>query len=142
MVVAEENSNEYIVENSIISALKSVFPDFDVECFPVDFENYTFTNPQGSILIKYLQTDFSEQNTIWEVGQETTLKFNIISCYRGLASYNEVYEPQNKIKRTIQGLEILGRKIILEKEQFLAEINTDLYCGITCKIKLWLNEND
>lgn len=123
------------IENTIISALKAEFTEYDVESFPADFKKYTFTSPVGCLLVKFLQTDFSQQTTIWEVEQSTTTKFSIIAGYRGLSCYKEVHEPQQRLKNVIQGLEILGRKIILEKEQFLAEIDTDLYCGLTCKLE-------
>ena len=124
-----------IIENAIISALKSKFPEFDIESFPADFQSYNFTSPTGCMLIKYLKTDFNEQNSVWNVNQVSTIRFNIISGYRGLRTYKQTHQPQQILKDTLQGLEILGKKIQLVQEQFLTEINTDLYCGLTIKIE-------
>lgn len=129
-------STNEVIENAIIEELKKVFPEFDVESFPSDFEHYNFTSPTGCLLVKYLQSDYSDQNTLWHVSQNSSIRFNIISGYRGLREYRQTHKPQQLLKDTLQGLEILGRKIQIVKEQFLTEINTDLYCGLTVKIEL------
>lgn len=123
------------VENEILSNLKTNFADFDVENYPTNFENYHFTSSKGCFLIKFLKTDFSEQNTVWEVNQEMNVTFEIISIYRGMDNYSQIYYPQEQLKQTLQGLEIAGRKITLVKEEFLKEVNTDLYCKLICSIK-------
>ena len=123
------------IEQEIINALKKDFTEFDVESYPKDFENFTFTSPTGCLLVKYVQTSFSEQTTIWDVNQDAETVFEIIACYRTFDKYIQIHSPQQRIKNTLQGLEILGRKIVLEKEEFLKEINTDIFCKIRCKIK-------
>ena len=135
-------STNEVIENAIIEALKEVFPEFDVESFPSDFEHYNFTSPTGCLLVKYLQTDYSDQNTLWNVSQNSAIRFNIISGYRGLKEYKQTHKPQQMLKDALQGLEILGRKIQVVKEQFLTEINTDLYCGLTIKIEFVLDADD
>lgn len=122
-------------ENAILENLKSNFSDFDVESYPSDFENYHFTSAKGCILVKFVNTIFSPQLTVWDVNQISTTTFEIISCYRSMDNYGQIHYPQQKIKDTLQGLEILGRKITLEKEEFLKEKNTDLYCKLVCKIE-------
>lgn len=128
------------VENILLSELKKALPEYDVESFPTKFENYTFTSPNGCVLVKYVKTSFSQQNTIWNVTQDSTIKFSIIAGFRGLNEYSQLHEPLQKIKEVLTGLEIAGRKVFLTDEQFLAEINTDLYCGITLNINLWQEE--
>lgn len=128
------NFNE-AVETEILSNLKTKFTDFDIENYPVNFDNYHFTSSKGCLLIKFLNTEFLEQNTIWEVNQEANLTFEIISVYRGMDNYSQIHYPQEQIKQTLQGMEIAGRRLILVKEEFLKEVNTDLYCKIVCRIK-------
>lgn len=128
------NFNE-AVETEILSNLKTKFTDFDIANYPVNFDNYHFTSSKGCLLIKFLNTEFLEQNTIWEVNQEANLTFEIISVYRGMDNYSQIHYPQDQIKQTLQGMEIAGRRIILVKEEFLKEVNTDLYCKIVCRIK-------
>lgn len=123
------------VETTVLNALKTNFPDFDVESFPSDFENYHFTSSKGCILVKFVNTIFSNQTTVWDVEQNASSTFEIISCYRSMDNYGQIHYPQQNIKDTLQGLEILGRKITLEKEEFLKEKNTDLYCKLVCKIE-------
>jgi hypothetical protein len=124
------------VENKIIEVLKLNFSDFDVESFPANFENYNFTSSKGCMLIKFVNTLYSSQTTVWDVNQDSTVNFEIISCYRSMDNYGQIHKPQQKLKDTLQGLEILGRKIILIKEEFLKEKNTDLYCKLTFKIDI------
>ncbi|MBR1754019.1 hypothetical protein IJ732_04205 [bacterium] len=135
------NFNE-TVETEILSVLKSNFLDFDVENFPVNIDNYHFTSSKGCFLVKFLSTEFLEQNTIWEVNQETNVTFEIISIYRGMDNYSQIHYPQENLKQILQGFEISGRKITLVKEEFLKEVNTDLFCKLTCKIKFPQNESD
>ena len=123
------------IENSILGILKENFSDFDVESFPSNFENYHFTSSKGCILVKFSNTVFSAQTTVWEVEQNAVTTFEIISCYRSLDNYGQIHYPQQRIKDILQGMEILGRKIILEKEEFIKEKNTDLYLKLVCKIE-------
>ena len=122
-------------ENEILNCLKSNFPDFDVESYPSDFETHFFTSSKGCLLVKFVSTVFSPQVTVWEVEQESSTTFEIISCYRSMDNYGQIHAPQQKLKDVLQGLEILGRKIVLEKEEFLKEKNTDLYIKLVCKIE-------
>ncbi len=128
------------VEEILIAELQKAMPEYDVESFPSNFEGYTFTSPNGCLLVKYVKTSFAEQNTIWEVNQNNTVKFTIIAGFRGLNKYSQIHEPLQRVKDVLSGLEIAGRKIYLTDEQFLAEINTDLYCGISLNINLWQDE--
>lgn len=128
------------VEEIILKALKEDLPEYDVESFPANFQTYTFTSPFGCILVKYVKTSYNAQDTIWEVSQNNTIKFTLIIGLRGLSKYSEIHEPMQKVKDVITGLEIMGRKITLSDDQFLAEINTDLYCGISLNINLWQEE--
>ena len=130
------------VETIILDTIKNEFQNFDVESFPVDFSNYHFTSSLGCILVKFNSAEFNEQNTIWNVNQDYTLSFDIISGYRGLTTYNEVYPLQQNLKNILQGLEILGRKITLKKEEIFKEVNTDIFCKITCKIYLTSEETE
>lgn len=128
------------VEQVLIAELKKALPEYDVESFPSNFEGYTFTSPNGCLLVKYVKTTFAEQGTIWDVNQNCTVKFTIIAGFRGFNKYSEIHEPLQQVKDVLTGLEIAGRKIYLTDEQFLAEINTDLYCGISLNIDLWQDQ--
>lgn len=124
------------IENLIIEILQKAFPEREVSSFPTKFEDYTFTSPIGCLLVKYNYTNFSEQKTIWQVVQNGTVKFSVIAGYRGLFSFGETHETQQKIRNVLKGLEIFGKKIVLRKEEFLAEINGDVYVGLECSIQI------
>ena len=124
------------VENAIITKLSDVFPEFEVCSFPANFEGYTFSAPIGCMLVKYDYTQFSGQETLWNVQQTGTVKFSIISGYRGMSGYGQIHPYQDKIRRTLRGFELFGRKIDLGKEEFLSEIDGDLYVGLEIGIKI------
>lgn len=124
------------VENVIISSLQTAFPDFECCSFPTKFEEYTFTSPVGCLLVKYDYTQFTTQETVWTVQQSGNLKFSIIAGYRGLQNYKEIHPYQAKIRTALRGLELYGRKFTIGKEEFLSEINGDLYVGLDLGIKI------
>lgn len=124
------------IEKLIIETLKKAFPEREVLSFPTKFEDFTFTSPIGCLLLKYNYTNFSEQKTIWQVEQNGTVKFSIISGYRGLFFFGETHQTQQKIRNILKGLEIYGKKIVLGKEEFLSEINGDVYVGLECNIQI------
>ncbi len=124
------------IENLIIETLRKAFPEREVSSFPTKFEDFTFTSPIGCLLVKYNYTNFSEQKTIWQVEQNGTVKFSIISGYRGLYSFGETHQTQQEIRNILKGLEIYGKKIVLGKEEFLSEINGDVYVGLECSIQI------
>ena len=124
------------IENLIIETLQKAFPEREVSSFPTKFEDFTFTSPIGCLLVKYNYTNFSEQKTIWQVEQNGTVKFSIILGYRGLYFFGETHQPQQKIRNILKGIEIYGKKIVLGKEEFLSEINGDVYVGLECSIQI------
>lgn len=129
-------------ENTIISVLKEIFPQFTVESFPSNFSDYTFTSPVGCHLVRYNGSDFSAQNTVWGVTQPMTVKYSVITGYRGLQNYNEIHPQQEVLRNTLKGHKFFGKKIFLSSEEFLTEINGDLYMGLNFSVKIFETENE
>lgn len=127
-------------EDNIKTALSKAFPNFDIISFPTNFEKYTFTSATGCLLIKFSGASFEKQNTLWNSNQSSKVRFAIIAGYRGLNNYNEIFEPQQLLKNTLCGLEVLGKKLYLIDEQFLKEKNTDIYCSTTFEIELFQDD--
>lgn len=129
-------------ENAVISHLQTTFPEFTVESFPSNFENYTFSSAIGCHLLKYTGTKFSVQETIWAVTESATVSYSVITGYRGLQNYNEMHPVQTQLRNALRGFEYLGRKITLGSEEFLTEINGDMYMGLQFSIELFETENE
>lgn len=129
-------------ENKIINLLQETFPDFTVESFPVKFEEYTFTSPVGCHLLKYNGTKFSNQETIYAVVQNAAVNYSVITAYRGLQTYDEIHKPQKLLRNILRGYEFEGKKITLGSEEFLSEINGDLYMGLEFSIELFETEDE
>lgn len=127
-------------EQNIINLLSQTFPEFTVESFPVKFEEYTFTSPVGCHLLKYNGTTFQKQETVWAVTQFSTVNYSVITGFRGLQNYKEMHPVQTLLRDTLRGFEYEGKKIVLDSEEFLAEINGDLYVGLEFKIELFETE--
>ncbi|MBQ9688247.1 hypothetical protein IJV79_01275 [bacterium] len=121
-----------IIEQNITTAIKSTFSDYEVISCPTNYEN--FSSSEGAIFVKFIRTEYQSQNTVWEVNQDARSYFEILSCYRSVQSYSEIYVPQQQLKDVIQGLEILGRRITLVREEFVKEKNTDVYFRLVCEI--------
>lgn len=124
------------IEKLLIETLQNAFPEREVLSFPTKFEDFTFTSPIGCLLVKYNYTNFSEQKTLWLVEQNGTVKFSVIAGHRGLSDYGETHPIQKQIRNLLRGLTIFGKKIILGKEEFLSEINGDLYIGLECSVQI------
>lgn len=134
--------NLQIFENNIKNFLQEKFPDFTVASFPSKFEEYTFTSPIGCHLLKYNGTKFLKQETVWAVTQTAAVNFSIITGYRGLQNYDEVHPIQTLLRNTLKGFEYEGKKITLGSEEFLTEVNGDLYMGLEISIELFETEDE
>lgn len=129
-------------ENHILSILQEKYPEYTVESFPSKFEEYTFTSAIGCHLLKYNGTKFSKQETVWAVTQTATVNFSVITGYRALQNYKEMHPEQTLLRNTLKGLEYEGKKITLVNEEFLTEVNGDLYMGLGISIELFETEDE
>ncbi len=124
------------IENSILSKLKEVFKKFEIDSFPTDFENYTYTSPNGCILVRYESSNIENQTALTAVNSNETYTFSIFISIRYAKKHSDCYDPLSKLKRTLNGLSILHKRLVLSKREFLDEINGDLWYGYSVSITL------
>ena len=124
------------IEESILDVLRENFEDYDVLEFPPKFEEFYFTQANGCILVRFEGSQFSEQTTVTKVEQEETYKYSIVLGLRSRQSFKECYPTLRRVRTLLKDMSIYGRRIQLEKQAYLENINGDLWWGIGIKVTL------
>lgn len=124
------------VEKTITVAIKAVYPNFDVISFPIDFENFEFTNHDGCVLIKYENSTFTTQRTVWNVEQVETYEYKILVGLRYLTSFNQANPIISALKEVLHGLFVINHKITFKQIKIEGTDNGDLWFSITINLTL------
>lgn len=98
------------IDNKIINVLQNEFPNFTVESFPNNFDDYIFSSPEGCILSKYVKRNFSSSKTIGVVNQNAKISFEIFIGRVYLSCHQEIYNDLDKLDATLTAIEIDGFK--------------------------------
>ncbi len=125
-----------IVENSISKTLLENFPEFDVQPFPVDFEQFNYTSSVGCFLTRFENMVFQAQSTLTAVNCNVDYNFTVFFSARYLQNHREAYQFLKKIIRLLNGLNILNKRLTLKKLAFEDEINGDLWYSLGVCINL------
>ncbi len=125
-----------IIENEIVNKLKEKFSSWEVDSFPSDFENYTFTSPVGCLLVRFEKSTTTNQQTLTSVSGMETYNFTIFMGVRYLQKHNQSYEHLDLLKRTLNGLEILHKRLVLQNREYIDSINGDLWYGAEVSLEL------
>lgn len=129
------------IEEKLISALKEIFPTFDVESFPTDFKNFAFTSFDGCLLVKYSTSNFSEQTTIWATNQNETLEYKIFLGLHYLQNSSEANPYIDSLRDCLAGLNILKHKVTLKLIKIEGEDKGELWYSITINLKQELQDS-
>ena len=129
------------IEEKLIENIKNLYPNFDVDSFPLEFERYDFTNHDGCALIKYQGSTFSQQNTVWEVSQDENYEYKILLGLRYLKTFNEANPVISNLKKILQGLMIINHKVTLKMIKFEGIDNGDLWFSITINLQLLMHSS-
>ena len=129
-----------IIENTIIQRLKEEFGEYEIDSFPVGFEEFTYTSPVGCILVRYEDSDMSRQNTVCAVMSDEEYNFTVFASIRYAQKHSDCYSFLTKLKTVLNGLLILSKRLIVSKVTFEAEINGDLWYTYPVKITLPLTD--
>ncbi len=124
------------VENRISQTLEEKFPEFDVLPFPVNFEEFHNTSPTGCFLTRFENMVFQVQNTLTAVNCNTDYNFTVFFSARYLQNHREAYEFLKKLVKTLNGLDILNKRLMLKKLVFEDEINGDLWYSLSVCVNL------
>lgn len=125
-----------VIEKAITDSLKDVFKEFQVDNFPVDFQKFGFLSPKGCILVRFENSTVSTQTTMTAVNAEETYHFTIFAAMRYAQKHSDTYSFLQEIKRTLNGLNIMNKRLVYTKRNFENEINGDLWYSFDCQITL------
>ena len=124
------------IENEIIKTLKENFEQFEVDSFPVEFQHFQFTSHTGCLLVRYEDSTSEVQNTLTSVMSNEVHSFSVFLALRYLAKHIQAYQHVNKLRTVLNGLPILNKKLVLNKIEFIDNINGDLWYGAEISINL------
>ncbi len=124
-----------IIENKIIEKLKENFFEFEIQSFPVDFENYYITGAKGCILVRYENSKMSAQNSMTAVNSDETYNFSVFTGIRYLQKHSDGYPHLKKLKKVLNGMTIQNKRVAVIEQNFEDEIRGDLYYGFKVSIE-------
>lgn len=125
-----------IIEKAIIDKLKEHFAEYEIDSFPVDFDNYVITSPVGALLLRYEKHENSSQKTQWAVNTDKTYKFTLFAAARYLKKHTEAYGLISAVEKVLNGLTILNKRLIVSESDFETELSGDLWYSFDLKITL------
>ncbi len=129
-----------LIENTILTALRDKFPQSEVKSFPVDFEKYQFTSYDSCILVRFENSDISNQTSITRVNADETYNFTVFISKRYCKKHSDSYQFLHDIKKVLNGLQIMSKRLILSNRKFEEEIDGDLWYSYSVKVTLPLTD--
>lgn len=110
------------IENSIITKLKTEFPEILVEGFPDKPNEFILLHPIGALLIHYQGSNYSTTNAIGFISQENKKGFSITVVTRNLRSNQGAYEYIDKVKEVLTGYQVEEcSKLMPLRDNFISE---------------------
>lgn len=91
------------IENSLITELKTSFPEVLVQGFPEKPDEFILLHPIGALLVHYQGGSYSDSNSIGCITQESQKEFSITIVTRNLRSNNGAYEYLDRVKSVLTG---------------------------------------
>lgn len=110
------------IENSIISQLKTSFPELLVQGFPDKPAEFILLHPIGALLVHYQGSNYTSTNALGFVSQENKKEFSVTVVTRNLRFNEGAYEFIDRIKAVLTGFEPDGcSKLMPSKDFFISE---------------------
>lgn len=122
------------IETSIKERLRKVFPKFEIDSFPKNFDKYKFFSHNGCLLVRFENSSCSSQNTVTAVNANETYNFTIFAAFRYATKHFDCYDDINALKTILNGLPVLNKKLVLNKTDYETEINSDLWYSLSVSI--------
>lgn len=110
------------IENSIITQLKTSFPELLVQGFPDKPAEFILIHPVGALLVHYQGSNYTSTNALGYISQENKKEFSITVVTRNLRFNEGAYEFIDRIKSVLTGFEPDGcSKLMPSKDFFISE---------------------
>lgn len=130
-----------IIENSIKIKLLETFKNYEVESFPADFENFKFFSHNGCFLVRYEGSKMAEQHTVVAVKEDETYNFTVFMALRYLKRHEEAYEKIKDLKKALNGLPILNKRLRITSINYEDVIDGDFWYSTGLTITFPLSDN-
>lgn len=125
-----------LIENTILEALRANFKESEIESFPSNFDDYNFTSYDSCILVRFENSDIQAQNALTRVNAMETYNFTVFICCRFAKIHSDCYPFLHEIKKVLNGLSIMSKRLILSGRRFEEDISGDLWYSYSLKITL------
>ncbi len=110
------------IENSIITKLKTSFPEVLVQGFPDKPSEFILLHPVGALLVHYQGGNYTNSNALSFVSQSNKKEFSITIVTRNLRENEGAYEYIDKVKEALTGFKPYEcSELMLTKDFFISE---------------------
>lgn len=105
-----------------MARLKAKLPDFAVEFFPDNPEEYRLNHPKGALLVQYLRSRYAEQDDCDAVVQERKAEVAIVVMVRQLRGRDGAVATIDRVEAAMMGYRVSGwRPFRLVENRFIRE---------------------
>lgn len=110
------------IENSIITKLKTDFPEVLVEGFPDKPSEFILLHSIGALLVHYQGSNYTNSESLGYIVQDNKKEFSITIVTRNLRANQGAYEYLDKVKAALTGFQVDEcTKLMPTKDFFISE---------------------
>ena len=110
------------IEDSIITKLKTDFPEVLVQGFPDKPSEFILLHSIGALLVHYQGSNYTNSESLGCIVQDNKKEFSITIVTRNLRANQGAYEYLDKVKAVLTGFQIDEcSKLMPTKDFFISE---------------------
>jgi len=122
-------------ETALINKLTELFPQFRVEAYPDNPENYRLVHPTGALLVRYAGEVTEETGVQQALVQFERSVWNVVVVSRGLRSHAGAYPVIDAVKDGLGAKTIQGGTLRPAGVRFLSESGGVWYHAVAFELK-------
>ncbi len=115
------------IENSIITKLKTSFPEVLVQGFPDKPSEFILLHPVGALLVHYQGGNYTNSNALSFVSQSNKKEFSITIVTRNLRENEGAYEYIDKVKEALTGFKPYECSELMPTKDFFISENGGIW---------------
>jgi hypothetical protein len=108
------------LEMAILEQLQEDITEYQIELFPDNVSEYDLIHPNGSILIVYAGTNYTNPKMIQQLA---FVDYNLIVLSRNLRSHTGAYAIIDKARKSITSMNINNSSFFCKSEKFVSNEN-------------------
>lgn len=122
-------------ETALINKLAELFPQFRVDAYPDNPENYRLVHPTGALLVRYAGEVTEDTGIQQALVQFERSVWNVVVVSRGLRSHAGAYPVIDAVKEGLGGKTISGGTLRPAGVRFLSESGGVWYHAVAFELK-------